>query len=111
MSMPLEISVRDLQARLQGGEPPRLIDVREPHEHATARIEGAELIPMNTVPQRLQYLDGLADDAPLVVFCHHGMRSLMVVNWLREHGVANCTSLAGGIDQWSREADPAVPRY
>ena len=66
---------------------------------------------MNTVPQHLQRLETLADDAPLIVFCHHGMRSLMVVNWLREHGLAECSSMSGGIDQWSLSVDPAVPRY
>jgi rhodanese-related sulfurtransferase len=87
----------------------RLIDVREPEEHAICRIEGARLIPMRSIPQHLQELDD--EGAPLVIFCHHGVRSLSVVDWLRRQGVENCQSMAGGIDLWSRQVDPAVPRY
>lgn len=108
---PLEITVADLKAKLAAGEAVQLIDVREPMEHATASIDGAELIPMNTVPQRLAHLEDRAESGQLVVFCHHGMRSLMVINWLREQGIADCVSLAGGIDRWSVEADSTVPRY
>jgi len=91
------------------GVPLRLIDVREPGEHAICRIEAARLIPMQTIPQNLQALD---DDGPqLVVFCHHGVRSLSVVDWLRKQGVDNCRSMAGGIDLWSLQVDPGVPRY
>jgi rhodanese-related sulfurtransferase len=108
---PYEISPAELKARLEAGEPVALIDVREPSEYQLARIHGAELIPMDTVPQRLQYLDSLAEDKLLAVYCHHGVRSLNVVGWLRKHGVENCQSLAGGIERWSRHIDPAVPRY
>lgn len=108
---PLEITVADLKAKLAAGEAVQLIDVREPMEHATAAIDGAELIPMNTIPQRLQHLEERAESGQLVVFCHHGMRSLMVINWLRGQGIEDCVSLAGGIDRWSIEADSSVPRY
>lgn len=111
MAIKLEVSPREVKAQIDSGENPILIDVREPNEHATASIDGAELIPMNSVPQRLQYLEGKAEEATLVVFCHHGMRSLMVVNWLREQGVTDCVSMSGGIDQWSAEIDSKVPRY
>lgn len=106
----LEISPVEAKAKVEAGEAV-LIDVREPAEHQIARIEGAELIPMNTVPQKLQYLDGLADEKLLIVLCHHGMRSLNVVDWLRRQGVANCQSMAGGIELWSAQVDPRVPRY
>ena len=96
---------------LDAGQAVALIDVREPGEHATCSIQSAELIPMNTVPARLAFLDGLADEKLVVVLCHHGMRSLSVVNWLRQQGVENCQSMAGGIDRWSTEIDPAVARY
>lgn len=105
----MEISAAEVKRRLDSGETLRLIDVREPHEQAVAAIGGATLIPMRTVPQRLQELDD--DGAPLIVFCHHGMRSLSVVDWLRRQGVENCQSMAGGIDQWSVAIDPSVPRY
>jgi len=110
-ALPLEITPQDVKRRVEAGEWLTLIDVREPPEFQTARIAGAELIPMRTVPAELQRLDAAADDSTLVVFCHHGVRSLNVVNWLREQGVASCQSMAGGIDRWSLEIDPSVPRY
>jgi adenylyltransferase/sulfurtransferase len=109
--LPLEITPQEVRRRLDAGEKLALIDVREPHEFQLARIEGAELVPMRTVPAELSRLDGQADDAALIVFCHHGVRSLNVVNWLREQGVDACQSMAGGIDRWSLEIDSGVPRY
>ena len=73
---------------------------------ALARIENAELVPMRTVPAELSRLDARTDVGTLIVFCHHGVRSLNVVNWLREQGVDACQSMAGGIDLWSLEIDP-----
>src|SRR3569833_1902445 len=104
----LEITPGEVKARLDRGDHFRLIDVREPEEHAICQIEGAELIPMQTVPQQLADLDG---DIDLCVFCHHGVRSLSVVEWPRRQGVENCQSMAGGIDRWSIEIDPQVRRY
>jgi rhodanese-related sulfurtransferase len=110
-SLPLEITAAEVKRRLDAGETLKLVDVREPKEFQIARIEGAELIPMGTVPARLTALEAAADDATLIVYCHHGMRSLSVVNWLRRQGVESCQSMAGGIDRWSREIDPSVPLY
>jgi rhodanese-related sulfurtransferase len=110
-TLPLEISPQDVQSRLSSGDSVALIDVREPAEHAAARIEGAELIPMRTVPGELPSLEARAQDRALIVFCHHGVRSLNVVHWLRQQGVEACQSMAGGIDAWSLHVDPAVPRY
>jgi rhodanese-related sulfurtransferase len=107
--LPIEITPGEVNSLLKDGVPLRLIDVREPEEHAVCHIETARLIPMRTVPQHLQELDD--DGARIVVFCHHGMRSLSVVDWLRRQGVENCQSMAGGIDLWSLTIDPAVPRY
>jgi rhodanese-related sulfurtransferase len=111
MASPLEVDPQDVKKRLDAGEKLHLIDVREPHEFALAKIEGAALIPMRTVPGELQELDARADEGPLIVFCHHGVRSLNVVHWLREQGVEACQSMAGGIDAWSRMVDASVPRY
>ncbi len=87
----------------------RFIDVREPWEFETARIDGTVLMPMGDVPSRAhQELD---PDERLVVLCHHGMRSLNVAVWLRNQGYENAQSLRGGIDAWSAEVDPLVPRY
>ncbi len=107
----LEITPADLKRRIDAGESFVLVDVREAAEHAIARIEGAELIPMNSVPAHLQRLEAQADESLLVAFCHHGVRSLHVVAWLRAQGLENVVSLAGGIDRWATEIDPQIPHY
>jgi rhodanese-related sulfurtransferase len=104
----LEITAREVRQRLDRGDKLVLVDVREPHEHALCRIEGAVLIPMGSIPANLQKLD---TDDDVICFCHHGMRSLDVANWLRHQGVKSAKSMAGGIDRWSLEVDPKVPRY
>jgi len=109
--LPLEITPQETRSCLDGGVRVLLIDCREPHEHAVCRIEGAHLIPMNTVPARLQEIDAAAEEARIIVYCHHGVRSLSVVSWLRRQGVESCQSMTGGIERWSLEIDPAVPRY
>ena len=101
----------EVKRALDSGRPLTLIDVREPFEHAVARIEGADLIPMNTVPERVEEIRQKAAAAPVIVICHHGVRSLNVVHWLRRQGVENTWSMEGGIDLWSLAVDPAVPRY
>ena len=107
--MEMEIEPGEVKSRLDAGEKIRMVDVREPFEHRQASIAGAELIPMRGVPQSIDSLRAAPD--PLVVFCHHGMRSLQVVEWLRSQGLEDCRSMAGGIDRWSLEIDPSVPRY
>ena len=107
----LEITPQDARSQLAGERGVMLIDVREPVEFAIARIEGSLLIPMQSVPSELPHLEALADDKDLLVVCHHGVRSLQVVNWLRHQGLVNCVSVSGGIDRWSREIDGNVPRY
>jgi rhodanese-related sulfurtransferase len=103
-----EISPSDAAQLLRNREA-RLIDVREPLEFQTARIEGSVLMPMGDVPARAhQELD---PDERLVVLCHHGQRSLNVTVWLRNQGFENAQSLQGGIDAWSSEIDPAISRY
>jgi rhodanese-related sulfurtransferase len=104
----LEISVAELQQKKKSGEQFLLIDVREPWEYETCRIAGAQLMPMRTIPGNLQQLDV---DRDVVCYCHHGQRSLDVAAWLRAQGVESAQSLAGGIDKWSLEIDPSVPRY
>jgi rhodanese-related sulfurtransferase len=108
---PLEITPQETQALRNSGEVLIFIDVREPYEWAMSRIDGATLIPMGAVPASLQAIENKADEGALLVYCHHGVRSLQVVAWLRERGIPCCYSLAGGIDRWSREIDPSVPRY
>jgi len=93
-----------------GGKPADLVllDVREPWEYATAKIEGSLLLPMGDIPANLQKLD---PEAHIVTICHSGVRSMNVAVWLRNHGLEKVQSLRGGIDAWSREIDPNVPRY
>ena len=110
-ALPLETTPQDVKRSLDAGQRLFLIDVREPVEFQIARIQGAELIPMRSVPSDLQRLEACSDQGPLIVYCHHGVRSMNVVNWLREQGITHCQSMAGGIDRWSLEIDPAVPRY
>ena len=108
MSDTLEIEPLALAEMMKANpQKPFLIDCREPWEYEIARIEGATLIPMRQVPENLERIP---KDAPVVVYCHHGMRSLNVVGWLRQRAI-EARSLRGGIDCWSREIDPAVPRY
>ena len=105
----MEIAPSEVKHLIDSGAPVRLIDVREPGEHDICRIEGARLIPMRSIPEHLNELDSA--DSPIVVFCHHGVRSLSVVDWLRRQGLENCRSMAGGIDLWSLQVDGSVPRY
>ncbi len=110
-SVPLEITPRELKQKLDAQESVQLIDVREPQEYALARLENAELIPMRAIPQALDALRKKAAAGPLVIYCHHGVRSLQAVSWLRRQGFPECRSLQGGIDRWSITTDPSIPRY
>jgi rhodanese-related sulfurtransferase len=103
-----EISPAEALDLLKDGKA-KLIDVREPWEFETARIEGSVEMPMGDVPARAhQELD---PDDRLVVICHHGMRSMNVTVWLRNQGFEQTQSLRGGIDAWAAEVDPTVNRY
>lgn len=107
--LPIEVDCRSTAAQMRDGQA-LLLDCRQPEEYATAKIEGALLIPMSELPQRLSELEQHRERR-VIVHCHHGGRSLRVANWLREQGFAQAQSMAGGIDEWSREIDPSVPRY
>lgn len=91
-----------------GRDKPLLLDVREPWEWQTARIAGAQHIPMREVPARLGELD---PDLPVVAICHHGGRSQQVAIFLEKNGFSKVHNLQGGVDGWSRTVDPAVPLY
>jgi rhodanese-related sulfurtransferase len=86
----------------------RLVDVRTPQEYAIARIEGSQLIDQ-TLVQEITH--SWPKDTPIVTVCHHGVRSLDAVAYLRGHGLKNTRSMRGGIDAWSLTVDPRVPRY
>jgi rhodanese-related sulfurtransferase len=103
-----EISPLEAADLLAGGKA-KLIDVREPWEMATARIEGSLAMPMGDVPARAhQELD---PDERYLVVCHHGVRSMNVAFWLRGQGFEQAQSVRGGIDAWSAEVDAGVARY
>jgi rhodanese-related sulfurtransferase len=105
----LEITPEAFARQRQQPDAPLLLDVREPWEFQTASLPNSLLMPMGEVPSRAH--PELDPDAPIVVMCHHGARSLNVALWLRDQGFANAQSLAGGIDAWSRTIDPNIPRY
>lgn len=98
----------ELAVELATGNTITLIDVREPYEWNLGRIDGARLIPLGALESVLDTIDPAAN---VVVYCHHGMRSEMAAYALRDAGVRQVRNLVGGIDRWSREVDPRVPRY
>jgi rhodanese-related sulfurtransferase len=103
------LSPAQVKAKLDNGESFRLIDVREPQEHAAARIEGAELMPMSRAQE---WVDSLSPDEQIVFFCHHGMRSAQVAQFFAgQRSFANVANMSGGIDAWSAQVDPSVSRY
>lgn len=106
--MDFEITPEELKSRLEACEDLILLDVREPVERTTAKIEPSIFIPMGEIPSRIQELD---PDAKIIVYCHHGVRSLNVTAWLRQQGFESVQSLRGGIDLWSRMIDSTVPSY
>jgi rhodanese-related sulfurtransferase len=85
-----------------------LLDVREPHEFAHCHIAGSQLIPMQTIPNRLAELPR---DRTIVTICHHGMRSQQVANFLIQQGINNVINLSGGVDAWALSVEPDMPRY
>ncbi|HEX2099574.1 MAG TPA: molybdopterin-synthase adenylyltransferase MoeB [Candidatus Synoicihabitans sp.] len=106
---PLEIDVtaaRDLLA--QPSAAVQLVDVREPYEVEICQLVGATVIPMRQIPERLSEL---SNEQPLLIYCHHGARSMRVTEFLRSRGFHRAINLAGGIDAWAREIDPTMPRY
>lgn len=98
------------QGSSDSGVPVVLIDCREPNEHQTTSIAGTTLAPMSQWPPSTELLDAWKAHQ-LVVFCHHGGRSLQVAQWFRQNGFPDALSMSGGIDRWSMEIDPLVPRY
>jgi len=111
-----ELPSRDLRQRLDQGEPLTLLDVREPSERAFSSISvppsaGDLYIPMREIPARLDDVQAALARGPLVVYCHHGIRSRNVAEWLAERGLSGILNLKGGIDAYAVETDPSVRRY
>ncbi len=108
MSLPSEISVSELKRMRDRGDDFVLLDVREDDELATASLPGVTHIPMAEISGRLADVPRERD---VVVMCHGGSRSARVAAYLQQNGYVRVANLAGGIDAWSQEIDPAVPRY
>ena len=102
------ISPQELKARLDRREAPTLLDVREDWETKLARLDNALHIPIEEIELRTDELDP-ADE--IVVYCHQGVRSAAVAEYLRQRGFTNVKNLEGGLDQWARVVDPAMRRY
>ena len=103
-----DVDVETLARMRADGTAHTLLDVREPAEIEICAIEDSLAIPMQSVPQ---HLASLPHDEPLIVLCHHGMRSGMVAEFLRQNGFDNARNLAGGIDEWARRIAPEMRRY
>ena len=110
--LPIEVSADDVSYLLNrpGDRAFRLIDCREEDEWAICRIEGAELLPLSTFGElaAARFQDA---GEHIVIYCHHGMRSLKAANWLRHHGFLQAQSMRGGIDAWADMVEPEIDRY
>lgn len=107
---PLEITPTDVLRLPTGSVGMLLLDCRTQQERAFAHIADSTFLPMNELGERLEQLEPHRD-RPIVVYCHTGRRSMMVARALRQAGFAHACSMAGGIDRWSLEIDPSIPRY
>ncbi len=107
-SVDIQILPEEAKQKLDNGGKVILLDVREQWEYDLARIEGAKLIPLGQLQQRVNELE---PEAEIIVYCHHGMRSFHATMFLRQQGFPKAQNLAGGIDGWSQRVDSSVPRY
>ena len=103
-----EISSQELKQKFDENESVFLLDVREQSEYDIVHLEGARLVPLNTLPH---HLDDLPSDQEIIVYCHHGQRSLYATAYLHQNGFTDAKNLAGGIDQWAVQIDPTLRRY
>ena len=108
MGEAMEITAEELKARLTSGTRVTLVDVREPWEWDLCHLEEARHIPMGEIPVRYLELD---TEEEVVVYCHVGQRSAMVVQFLRQQGFQKAVNLRGGIEAWARQVDPTLRRY
>jgi len=103
-----EISPRDLKSRIDRGERPVLLDVRQDWETKLCRLENAMHIPIEEIEFRTEELNR---DDEIVVYCHQGVRSAAVATYLRQLGFERAVNLTGGLDLWARTIEPAMRRY
>jgi len=106
----MQVTPTDLAQRFRDGQRIPLLDVREYDENEYVRLPESLLIPLGELAQRLAELEPWRNEE-FVVYCHHGVRSARAVAFLRSIGFTQALNLAGGIDRWSLEVDPTLPRY
>lgn len=109
MILPRQISVEDLKSRLDTSANFKLVDCREQDEFDYCRIEGSTLIPLSQFESLAK--QKLNSDDEIIIYCHHGMRSMHACLYLESLGFENITNVIGGIEAWSLQVDPKVPRY
>ncbi|QDT29310.1 rhodanese-like domain-containing protein [Gimesia panareensis] len=107
---PLEIDCKSVKEKLDTNHSFLLLDCREQNEYDHVHIDESRLLPMSEIQERVGELDEHRAEE-IVVYCHHGMRSLQVTTWLAQNGFTNVKSMQGGIDAWSCEIDETKPRY
>ncbi|MDR3517775.1 MAG: rhodanese-like domain-containing protein [Azospirillaceae bacterium] len=108
MKEPFEVDPTIVAARRDAGETLVILDVREPWEREICRIDGSLDIPLQSLPGRVAEVP---TDRSVIVICHHGGRSAQATMWLRQQGISRAVNLAGGIDAWARQVDPALKVY
>ncbi|WP_339727624.1 rhodanese-like domain-containing protein [uncultured Gimesia sp.] len=106
----LEIDCQTVKQKLDNNHPFVLLDCREQDEYNLVNISESQLLPMSEIQQRVSELDEHRA-AEIIVYCHHGMRSLQVTTWLQQEGFTNVKSMQGGIDAWSCQIDDSKTRY
>ncbi|HET9399701.1 MAG TPA: rhodanese-like domain-containing protein [Candidatus Acidoferrales bacterium] len=104
----IQIAPSELKQKIDAGEKPLIVDVREPWEAEICTISGSKLVPLSTVASNLSAFEGAGE---VILYCHHGMRSLNAAAFLRRQGVEGARSLTGGIERWASEIDPGMARY
>jgi adenylyltransferase/sulfurtransferase len=110
MQLPLEVDCLSVHQLLEDSGDVLLLDCREQDEVEICQIRDSLWMPMREIPDGLDELQKFMQQ-PLVVYCHHGGRSLQVAGWLREQGFDKVQSMSGGIDQWATAVDPQLRRY
>lgn len=108
MEEELQITPEEVKERLGKGDSLFLLDVREPVEYAICKLPESKLIPLGQLPDRVKELDSAQD---IILYCHHGVRSLQAAQFMREAGFKRVWSMKGGIEAWSERIDSSVPRY
>ncbi len=106
----LEITCTAVKSKQKARDAFWLLDCRERGEHELVVIDGSRLLPMSEVVERIDELQDVREQS-VIVYCHHGMRSLQVAGWLEQKGFVDVKSMAGGIEQWAVEVEPGMTRY